>query len=104
MAKKFSDLRQKMSPLAQAEAQERTQALSFNLQLQALRRRRDLTQAQVSAGMHVDQAAVSKLERRSDMYLSTLSSYVRAMGGQLRITVSFPDGEVTLNTEQPPYL
>jgi hypothetical protein len=40
----------------------------------------------------VKKAAVSKLERRADMYVSTLQSFVRAMGGELKITARFPEG------------
>jgi hypothetical protein len=45
----------------------------------------------------VNQAAVSKLERRADMYVSTLQSFVKAMGGELKITAQFPDGTVGIN-------
>jgi hypothetical protein len=45
----------------------------------------------------VNQAAVSKLERRADMYVSTLQSFVKAMGGELKITARFPEGTVGIN-------
>jgi hypothetical protein len=45
----------------------------------------------------VNQAAVSKLERRADMYVSTLQSFVKAMGGELKITARFPEGTVEIN-------
>ncbi len=45
----------------------------------------------------VNQAAVSKLERRADMYVSTLQSFVEAMGGELKITARFPEGSVEIN-------
>ena len=41
--------------------------------------------------------AVSKLERRADMYVSTLQSFVKAMGGELKITARFPEGTVEIN-------
>jgi hypothetical protein len=41
--------------------------------------------------------SISKLERRADMYISTLRDFVRAMGGDLEITARFPDGEVRIN-------
>ncbi len=40
------------------------------------------------------QSEVSKIERRTDMYLSTLASYVKGMGGTLEIRAAFPNGEV----------
>ena len=48
--------------------------------------------------MHIDQAGVSKIESRSDMMLSTLRSYVEAMGGSLKLTAEFADGYVELAT------
>jgi hypothetical protein len=45
----------------------------------------------------VNQAAVSKLERRADMYVSALQSFVKAMGGELKITARFPEGTVEIN-------
>ncbi len=45
----------------------------------------------------VNQAAVSKLERRADMYVSTLQRFVKAMGGELKITARFPEGTVEIN-------
>jgi hypothetical protein len=45
----------------------------------------------------VNQAAVSKLERRADMYVSTLHSFVKAMGGELKITARFPEGTAEIN-------
>jgi Fe-S cluster biogenesis protein NfuA len=47
--------------------------------------------------LHIKQAAVSKLERRTDMYLSTLRSYIEAMGGALEIRAVFPDGDVKID-------
>jgi hypothetical protein len=45
----------------------------------------------------VNQAAVSKLERRAYMYVSTLQSFVKAMGGELKITARFPERTVEIN-------
>jgi hypothetical protein len=41
--------------------------------------------------------SISKLERRADMYISTLRSHIRAMGGELEIVARFPDGEVRIS-------
>lgn len=46
--------------------------------------------------LHVNQAAVSKIEPRTDMYISALRAYIRAMGGDLEIVAKFPDGEVKI--------
>ena len=58
--------------------------------LQQLRKARDLTQAQIAEALGIRQASVAQLEKRSDLMLSTLRSYVEAMGGELRLTVTFP--------------
>ena len=50
----------------------------------------ELTQASLSSKLHMNQEAISRLERRSDLLLSTLISYIEAMGGELNITAKFP--------------
>jgi predicted transcriptional regulator len=64
--------------------------------LRQLREARELSQAAVGKTLHIKQAAVSKLERRADMYLSTLRSYIEAMGGELEIIARFPDRAVRI--------
>lgn len=65
--------------------------------LDELREARKLTQVTLAKTLNVNQAAVSKLERRADMYVSTLRSYVEAMGGHLEILASFPEGQVRIS-------
>jgi hypothetical protein len=48
----------------------------------------------LAEAMHSQQPAIEKMERRIDMYISTLRSHIRAMGGELEIVVRFPDGSV----------
>ncbi len=97
MAKKFRDLRNKMSPDAQARAHEKTLALLAKLPLAELRRARQLSQEQLATELDVQQPAVAKLEKKTDMYISTLRRFINAMGGELEIRAHFPDGEVTIN-------
>ena len=58
---------------------------------------RKMTQVHLAKILGVNQAAVSKLERRADMYVSTLQTFVKAMGGELKITARFPEGAVEIN-------
>jgi len=58
--------------------------------LQELRKAKKLTQVKLAATLGVQQATVAKYERQSDLLLSTLTSYVRAMGGELKLMVEFP--------------
>lgn len=97
MAKKFRDLRARMSPERQKRVHERAQAVLAELPLQELRQARHLTQEALARVLRSNQALVSKLERRTDMYVSSLRSYIEAMGGQLEIVALFPDGAVRIN-------
>lgn len=62
--------------------------------LAALRQAFDLTQTELAERLGVSQANVAKIERRSDWLVSTLRSYLGALGGDVRIVVSFPGHEV----------
>jgi transcriptional regulator with XRE-family HTH domain len=96
MAKKFSELVARMSPEDQARSAELAEQLMRDMPLVELRQARDFTQAELAEALGTSQASVSKLERRSDMYLSTLRRLVEAMGGELEITAKFPDGDIRL--------
>lgn len=60
--------------------------------LRQLREARKQSQVEVAAKLKTTQAAISRLERRTDVYVSTLRKYIKAMGGDLRITAEFPGG------------
>lgn len=94
MVKKFSELRAAMPPEARQRAAARTDAMLLQMQLQDLRKAREITQVELAKLMSVEQAAVSKLERREDMYVSTLRQYVEALGGELKLIASFPDVDI----------
>ena len=61
-----------------------------------LRRARQLTQKTLAETLGMSQSEVSKVERRTDLYVSTLRRYVEAMGGELQIFARFPNGEVEI--------
>jgi transcriptional regulator with XRE-family HTH domain len=65
--------------------------------LQELLHARNLSQEQLAQTLSVKQAAVSKLEKRTDMYISTLRNFIKAMGGDLEIIATFPDGAVHIS-------
>ncbi len=89
-----------MDPESRALTSERVKATLAAMRLDDLREARLLTQTQLAEILHVSQGAVSKVERRADMYISTLRSYVRAMGGDVQIRAVFPEGEVIINQFQ----
>jgi len=98
MPQKFDKLFGKMSPRAQKRVEERVDAEYRALGLAELREAQDLTQVHLAEKLGIDQGAVSKLERRTDMYLSTLRNVIQAMGGQLELTAHFPTGRVQVLT------
>lgn len=96
MAKPFKNLKQKNSPKALARAEQRAQKTLAEMPLHVLRAARLLTQESIANSLGINQAAVSKMERRADMYISTLRDFIAAMGGELEITARFPDGSVKI--------
>ena len=96
MAKKFSKLRDGMSASAQDKSRAKAQTMLEEMPLQELRVARGLSQQTLAEELHIQQPAVAKMEKRTDMYLSTLRNHIRAMGGELEIIARFPDGEVRI--------
>ena len=68
-----------------------SELIGEELSLRDLRKAHELTQTSVAEALGMTQDGVSRIERRSDLLLSTLRSYVEAMGGQLRLVAEFPD-------------
>ena len=66
--------------------------------LNELRRARGLSQQELATLLHIQQPSVAKLERRTDMYISTLRAHIEAMGGELEVIARFPDGAVKITT------
>lgn len=66
------------------------------LGLRDLRELNGLSQADLAGRLGIQQAAVSKVERRQDLHLDTLSAIVRALGGTLEMKIKFPGGEMPL--------
>ena len=65
--------------------------ITEEMTLRELRQACDLTQDQMGDLLEIGQDSISRLEKRSDLRLSTLRSYVQAMGGSLELTVKFPN-------------
>lgn len=97
MARNFRELEAKMSPEAREEVARRTAKMLAEMPLNQLRNARRMTQTRLAELLEMDQGNVSKLEQRTDMYMSTLRSYVEAMGGTLEIRAVFPDGDVKID-------
>ncbi len=69
----------------------RAREIAAELNLREMRRLRKLTQTRLSKKLKIGQEGVSRIEKRADLYLSTLRSYVEAVGGKLFLFVEFPD-------------
>ena len=71
--------------------QRAAELIAEELNLRSMRRLRKLTQASLSKMLKIGQEGVSRIEKRTDLYLSTLRSYVEGVGGELTLMVRFPD-------------
>ncbi|HWO20467.1 MAG TPA: helix-turn-helix domain-containing protein [Kofleriaceae bacterium] len=67
------------------------------MHLKALREHRKVSQESLARLMQLSQAAISKTERRGDMLLSTLQSFIEALGGELHISAKFPTETIELD-------
>jgi transcriptional regulator with XRE-family HTH domain len=96
MAKNFKELQARMSPEARTRSEAKAERMIRDMALDELRAALDLTQEQLAEVLHVRQAAISKVERRSDMFISTLRKIIEAMGGELEIRAVLPGGIVRI--------
>ena len=94
MAHKFRELEATMSAEAIARSDARYREIA--LPLHELRRARGMSQERLAKALHVKQPNVAKLEKRADIYISTLRATIEAMGGTLDIVARFPDGAVKI--------
>ena len=97
MAKKFTELRAWMTQAAREKADGMARQMLAEMPLNELRQARGLSQKMLAEVLHVQQPSIAKIEKRTDMYLSTLRSHLEAMGGELDVIARFPDGSVKIN-------
>ena len=97
MKRNFNELFSNMKPEGRERANARADAFLKDMALADLRRARARTQQQLARTLSVNQAWISRVERQTDMYLSTLRAYVEALGGELEVSVRFDDYVVRLN-------
>lgn len=96
MARNYKELQAKMDPASIADNRVRVREELQRMALEELRCAKQLTQADMAEMLDVPQSSVSRIERRADMYLSTLRNYLYAMGGVLQIQAVFPDGSAAV--------
>lgn len=96
MATKWRDIRRTLSPEAEESIRQSIAEVPEVMTLNQLREARNLTQVSLAKVLQVNQGAVSRMEKRTDMYVSTLRNFIQAMGGQLQVKAVFPEGEVQI--------
>ena len=89
---KWADIKSRMKPDTWARLEAGARQLSEELHLSQLRKARGLTQEAVAALLGVSQAEISKMERRSELYIGTLKKFIEAMDGELVLAARFADG------------
>ncbi|MGI4828538.1 MAG: helix-turn-helix domain-containing protein [Janthinobacterium lividum] len=96
---RWADLAHKATPEEMAIEKSEAIAELERMGYGALRKARSLTQVELAGRLNISQASVAALEGRTDLHLSTLAKYIRALGGELEIRAVFP--EATFNLEPP---
>jgi transcriptional regulator with XRE-family HTH domain len=92
MAVNVDDKIKKLSPAQRKKVEARAaELIAEEMTLRELRKARKLTQVRIAKTLGVTQDSVSRLEKRSDLLLSTLRKTVQAMGGNLSLVAEFPD-------------
>lgn len=92
----FSELTRNFAPERRRRIDDMKAELLAEMPLHELRRARALSQQDLAEKLKVNQPAVAKMERRTDVYVSSLRSYIEAAGGRLKIIAEFPEGEVAI--------
>ena len=96
MSKPFKNLIEKMPVKRQLRIKKKVQILKDQMALAELRKALELTQGQIADTMRINQAAVSKFEHQSDLYISTLRKILSSMGAELKIIAQFPHADVVI--------
>src|SRR5438046_10688210 len=97
-----NEIIRKLSPAERKKVQDRAaELIAEEMSLRDLRKARKLTQARLAKTLGISQDSVSRLEKRSDLLLSTLRKTVKAMGGDVRIVAEFPDRAPVVLSDLP---
>lgn len=99
MARNVDDIIRELSPARRKRIEARAaELLAEEMTLRQLRNAHHKTQVELASALGIGQEAVSRLEQRSDLLLSTLREYIKAVGGKLELVASFPDREPVIVT------
>ena len=92
MARPLSELTRRLSKDTNAAASVKAARMLTEMRLAELRKFRNTTQTDVADVLEMKQSSIAQLEKRDDIYISTLRNYLQALGGELEIAVHFSDG------------
>src|SRR5215472_13086314 len=95
--RKFRELVEALPVERQRRIDDRVRATLASMPLDEIRKARQLTQAKLAETLGVNQGEISKIEHRTDIYISTLAGYVEALGGKLEIRAIFRDREMRIS-------
>ena len=98
MGTNWKSLKHKSTAEERAAVQQEARAELQRIGFGKLRQARKQTQVAIAEKLKVQQGAVSRLERQTDLLLSTLGGYVGALGGRLELRAVFPDGDFVIET------
>jgi len=94
MATSLKDKIKSLDAKSRKKVEARTaELIAEEMSLSDLRKAMGKTQVKMAKALGIKQEGVSRLEKRSDLLLSTLRGYVEAMGGELQLVATFPDRE-----------
>jgi transcriptional regulator with XRE-family HTH domain len=103
MAKSFDELvKRTTSRRTRERAASRTRELLGELLISEMRKLRGKSQREVARELGIKQPSLSKLEKQSDMQISTLQKIVAALGGELEVVAKFPKGNVKIDQFDKP--
>lgn len=92
MATTLQSKLKKLSVDKQAKIKRRAaELIAEEVTLSELRKALEFTQVELSKKLHINQESISRLEKRTDLLLSTLVRYIKAMGGELKLIAKFPN-------------
>ncbi|MGV0104649.1 transcriptional regulator [Nostoc sp. DSM 114167] len=94
--KPFSELRKQMSPEQRAKSEIRAKLMSLHITLMELQESLGVTQDDLEKKLSDVESTILELENQEDIQISTLSRYIKALGGNLKIVANFPQEEIVL--------
>lgn len=97
MAKSFKNLVDKLPNDSQMRIKRGVEQMLSEMPLPEIRKALQFSQEELADLLGLDQPAISKMERRTDMYLSTLRRFIEAMGGDLDIIATFDNRSIRIN-------